>query len=155
MAKKKVARPKAQSKPMLSQIQSGIKKMRRDAETFLSQARKEAARLSRDQKRSVDRVLSEARRLRSDLQKVVKQTSKELESRSRRMLSTLEKEAENRLEPVVSRLVGPSRQEIQSLSRRVHQLEQLMKQHSHVEAPTPAPAASVQPDLGPTPAGES
>lgn len=85
----------------------------------------------------------------------MKQTSKDLESRSRGLLSTLEKKAEKRLEPIVRRLVGPSRQEVQNLSRRVHHLEQLMKQLTH-EAPTPpAPAPATQPDLGPTPAQES
>ncbi len=152
MARKK-ARPKVQSSPVVSHIQSGIKKMQRDTEALLRRVRSEAVRLSRDQKRAVDRVVGEAQRLRSDLQKVVKQTSKDLESRSRQLLSTLEKETEKRLEPVVRRLVGPSRQEVQNLSRRVHHLEQLMKQHTHAE--TPAAPAQAPPDLGPTPAQES
>lgn len=153
---KKAARPKVQSSPVVSHIQSGIKKMQRDAEALLKRARTEAVRLSRDQKRAVDRVVTEAQRLRSDLQKAAKQTSKDLESRSRQLLSTLEKTAEKRLEPIVHRVLGPSRQEVQNLARRVHHLEQLMKQQTHAEAPAaPAQAPATQMDLGLSPAQES
>jgi polyhydroxyalkanoate synthesis regulator phasin len=139
MAKKKTARAKAQSSSVLSRIQGSVKKMQRDAQALLGRARKEAVRLSHEQKRAVDRVIGEAKRLRSDFEKSVKRTSKDLESRSKRLLSTLEKDVEKRIEPVVNRLVGPSRQEVQSLTRRVHELEQLVKQHSHAETPAPPP----------------
>jgi tRNA C32,U32 (ribose-2'-O)-methylase TrmJ len=58
----------------------------------------------------------------------------------------LEKNAQKRLEPVVKRFFGrnlASRQEIQSLARRVQELEHVVKQHSHPEASV-APA---QPSL--------
>jgi polyhydroxyalkanoate synthesis regulator phasin len=145
--KKKVVRRKAQKTPVLSRIQGGVKKMQRDAEALLGRARKEAVRLTREQKRVLDRVVGEARRLRGDLEKSVKRTSKNLESRSKRLLTTLEKDIEKRLEPVVNRLVGPSRQEVQSLSRRVRELEQLVKQHSHADTPAaPPPAPSAPPE---------
>ena len=147
-AKKKAAPKKTkrtQSSSVLSRIQGGITKMQRNAETLLGRARKEAARLSTEQKRTLDRAVKEAKRLRSSFEKSVKQTSKDLESRSKRVLSTLEKEVEKRIEPVVNRLIGPSRQEVQSLVRRVHQLEKLVKQHSHAEAPAAAPPASTAP----------
>jgi polyhydroxyalkanoate synthesis regulator phasin len=149
MAKKKAVRRKVQKKtPVLSRIQGGVKKMQRDAEALLGRARKEAVRLSHEQKRTLDRVVGQARRLRADFEKSVKRTSKDLESRSKRLLATLEKDIEKRLEPVVSRLVGPSRQEVQSLSRRVRELEQRVNQHSHAETPAaPTPAPSPPPDL--------
>jgi len=158
--KKKATRRKAQSKvqssSILSRLQGGVKKMQRDAEALFSRARKEAARLSHEQKRALDRVVSEAKRLRSDFQKTAKRTSKDLESRSKRLLATLEKEVEKRIEPVVSRLVGPSRQEVQNLSRRMRELEQLVQQHSHVETPAaPTPPSPSPPDVAPTQAEES
>lgn len=137
-AKKKVVPKKVQSSSVLSRIQGGIKKMQRNAETLLGRARKEAARLSNEQKRTLDRVIKEAKRLRSDFEKSVKRTSKDLELRSKRLLSTLEKDVEKRIEPIVNRLVGPSRREVQSLARRVRELEQQVKQHSHAEPPAAA-----------------
>jgi len=155
MAKKKAARRKVESSSVVSRIQSGLKRMQRDAETVLSRARKEAVRLSHEQKRTLDRVVSEARRLRSDFEKSAKRTSKDLESRSKRLLSRLEKEVEKRIEPVVSRLVGPSRQEVQNLARRVHHLEQLVKQQSHPETPTASTQSSLfPPDTDAPSAGE-
>jgi polyhydroxyalkanoate synthesis regulator phasin len=145
MAKKKVARKTPQSSPLLSRIQGGINKMQRDAETVLSRVRKEAARLSNERKRTLDRVVKEATRLRSDVEKSVKRTSKELEARSRRLLSSVEKDVGERIEPIVNRLIGPSRQEVQNLTRRVHELEQLVKQHSHAETPAAAPQPSPLP----------
>src|SRR5271169_6279652 len=141
-AKKKAGPKKTESSSVLSRIQGGIKTMQRNAETLLGRARKEAARLSNEQKRTLDRVVKEAKRLRSDFEQSVKRTSKDLESRSKRLLSTLEKDVEKRIEPVVNRLVGPSRQEVQSLARRVHELEKLVKQHSHVEIPAAATPSS-------------
>ncbi len=141
-AKKNAAPKKAKKKQassVMSRIQGGIKTMQRNAETLLGRARKEAARLSNEQKRTLDRVIKEAKKLRSDFEKSVKRTSKELEARSKRLLSTLEKDVEKRIEPVVSRLVGPSRQEVRNLTRRVHELEQLVRQHSHAETPGAAP----------------
>ena len=160
MAKKKVARRKPQPSQPVPRIQGTLKKLQRDAEAVLGRVRKEAVRLSHDQKKSLDRVVSEAQRLRGDFQKAVKHTSKDLESRSRQFFTTLEKEADKRLQPVLKGLVGrmgqSSRQELERLSRRITELEQLVKQHMHPEtpaAPPQAPAAKV--DIGPTPDQES
>ena len=148
MAKKKAVRKKAESGTVLSRLQSGLKKMQRDAEALLGRARKEAQRLSGDQKRALNRVVSEAKRFRGDAQKIAKRTAKDLEARSKRLLSTLEKDVEKRIEPVVNRLVGPSRQEVQDLTRRVHQLEQSLQQHSHTAtAPPPPPPPPVPSDV--------
>lgn len=146
MAKKKAARSKPQASPVMSRVQSGITKMQRDAEALLSRARKEAVRMSHEQKRTLNRVVTEAQRFRNELENSAKRTAKNLESGSKRFLTTLEKNAQKRLEPVVKRFFGrnlASRQEIQSLAQRVRELEHLVKQHSHPEAPV-APA---QPSL--------
>jgi polyhydroxyalkanoate synthesis regulator phasin len=147
MAKKKAAPKKTQSSSVLSRIQGGVKRMQRNAETLIGRARKEAARLSNEQKRTLARVSKEAKRLRSDFEKSVKRTSKDLESRSKRVLARLEKDVQQRIEPVVNRLVGPSRHEVQNLTRRVRELERLVKQHSHAETRAAAtPAAPLPPD---------
>jgi BMFP domain-containing protein YqiC len=139
MPKKKPARRKSATGPLLARLQGGLKKMQRDAEGLLSRARKEAVRLSREQKQAVDRVISQAKRLRTDFEKSVKQTSKDLESRSKRLLSALEKDIEKRIEPAVRQLVErldlPSRREVQNLSQRFHALEAQVQQHSHAETP--------------------
>jgi len=146
---------KKAAKKVLSSIQSGIKKLQRDGEALIGRARKEVARLSNEQKRTLDRVIKEAKKLRSDVEKSVEQTSKTLESRAKRVLSTLEKDVEKRIEPVVSRLVGPSRQEVRNLTRRVHELEQLVKQHSHAETLTVAtPPSELPPDAVGVPSGD-
>lgn len=155
MAKKKVTRSKVQSTPVLSRIQSNVKQMQRDAEAVLSRARKEAVRLSHDQKRALDGVIKQALRLRSDFEKLVKRTSKDLESRPKQLLALIEKEAEKRLEPIVKRLLAPSRHAVQSLSQRVQDLEQQVKQHAHAEPPAvPAPPASPPPDVVAPSAGD-
>jgi len=149
MAKKKAVRGKAKPSPILSHLQGHIKRLQRDAEAVLSKTRKETVHLGQDQKRALQRVVTEAKRLRGDFEKVVKQTSKDLESRSKRFLSTLQKEATKRLDPVLKQLVGRDagvREEIQKLSRRVHELEQLVKRHSHTETPAAVPK---QPSLFP------
>jgi len=155
MVKKKVVRRKVQSPSVVSRVQSGVKKMQRDAQTLLTRARKEATRLSHEQRRGLDRVVTEAKRLRGDLDTLVKRASKDLESQSRRLLSTLEKDVEKRLAPIVSRLMGPSRLEVQSLAHRVYQLEQLLKQHSHAApSPTSTPPLSSPPDAVGSSAGD-
>ncbi len=149
MAKKKAVRGKAKPSPILSNLQGHIKRLRRDAEAVLSKTRKETVRLGQDQKRALQRVVTEAKQLRGDFEKVVKQTSKDLESRSKRFLSTLQKEASKRLDPVLKQLVGRDaevREEIQQLARRVQELEQLVKGHSHTET---AAAVPQQPSLSP------
>ncbi|HVN84259.1 MAG TPA: hypothetical protein VMW17_05370 [Candidatus Binatia bacterium] len=147
--KKKAARSKVEATSVVSRLQTGMKTMRRDAEALLGRARKEAARLSREQKKALGRAGEEVRRVRTDLQKFVKRSVKELETRSARALATLEKDVEKRLAPVVKRMVGPSQQELRSLTRRVHQLEEQLKGHAHSEAsasspaPTSAPASDI------------
>ena len=149
MAKKKAVRGKAKPSPIRSHLQGNLKKFQRDAEAVLSKARKQTARLGQDQQRALQQVVTEAKRLHGDFEKVVKQTSKDLESRSKRFLSTLQKEATKRLDPVLQQLVGRDagvREEIQELSRRVQELEQLVKGHSHTETPAAVPE---QPSLFP------
>ncbi len=142
MAKKKAARAKAKPSPVLSHLQANLKTLQRDAEAVLGKARKETARLGQDQKRALQRVVAEAKQLRGDFEKAVKQTSKDLESRSKRFLSSLQNKATKRLEPVLKQLAGRDaglRSEVQKLSRRVQELEQLVKGHAHTETLTAVP----------------
>jgi len=159
MAKKKAVRGKAKPSPVLSNLQGQIKRLQRDAEAVPSKTRKETVRLGQDQKRALQRVVTEAKRLRGDFEKAVKQTSKDLESRSKQFLSSLQKEATKRLEPVLEQLRGRDaglREEVQRLSRRVHELEQHAKQHSHAEtaAAVPKEPSLVPPEAPPAAAIE-
>jgi len=152
-AKKTAARKKAGSKPVLARIQSSVDQVRREAEAVIGRARKEAVRLSRDQKRALDGVVKRAQRLRVDFEKLVKRTSKDLESRPKEFLALLEKQAEKRLEPIVKRLVAPSRNALSSLSRRVEELEAQLQQHAHphptaTPPPPPPPTDVVAPSAG-------
>ncbi len=147
MAKKKTVR-RASKPPILAHLQSNLKQLQRDAESVLRQARKETARLGQDQKRALQRVVNEARGLRRDFEGVVKQTSKDLEARSKQFLATLQKEAARRLDPVLKQLSGRDagvRDEVQKLSRRVQELEKIVKGHAREAAPPP----STQPSLFP------
>jgi hypothetical protein len=145
MAKKQVSRSKPQSTPVLSRVRSGVQQMQRDAEAALNRARKEALRLSREQQRALDGVLKQARGLRTDFEKLVKRASKDIESRPKQLLTLLEKEAEKRLEPVVKRLLAPSRQELRRLMQRVQELEHAVQQHAHAETPAPPERPSFPP----------
>lgn len=138
MAKKQVTRRTPQPTPVLSRVRSGVQQMQRDAEAALNRARQEAARLSRQQQRALAGVVKQAQGLRSDFEKLVKRASKDIEARPKQMLALLEKEAEKRLEPIVKRLLAPSRQELRRLAQRVHDLEQLLQQHAHAEPPVAA-----------------
>lgn len=155
MPKKKPARRKTQGTPVLSRIQGGIKKMQREGEALLGRARKEATRLSQEQKRALEQVAKKVQRLSSDFEKGVKRTSKDLEARSKELFSKLEKDIEKRLEPIIDRVVGPSRQEVQRLSRRVHELEQLVQQHAPATPPAAPHAPASPPAVAPTSPSES
>ena len=144
MPKKKATRKKSPVRQALPRLQVNLKKLGRDAEALLGRARKQATQLvTRDQKQAMQRLLRHAQELRVDLDRRFQHASKDLEARSRRFFATLEKEAEKRLDPIVNRLVGPSRREIQSLSRRVHHLEQVLNQRQ------PAGTAPSMPTLTP------
>ena len=95
MAKKKAAPRKAPSNPVLSHLQTNLKELQVDAQAVLSRVRKEAVRLSHEQKRALDRVVGDAKQLRADLEKLVKQTTTDLEARAKRFLSSLEKDAKH------------------------------------------------------------
>jgi len=114
--KKTVIRPPAQS--ALSSVRANIEHMQRSAEALLSRRRKE-------------------------FEKLVRQTSKQWESRSKRFVSTLEKQVTKRIEPLVKRLAGQnlaSRREVQSLSKHVQELEQALKRHAPSKKPVPPEA---------------
>ena len=147
MAKKKTGKKAApQTNQMLSRLQKNMQKLQRDAEGVLKRTRKQASELmSRDQKRALDRLVNQAQQLRKDFEKRAQRASKEVESRAERFLSTIEKETNKRLEPLLRRLDLPSRHEIHGLSRRIDQLEKRMRERPaprHRPAPVePAPAA--------------
>jgi hypothetical protein len=152
MAKKQAAGSKLRSTPVLARIQGGVRQMQHDAEAALSRARKEALRLSRDQQRALDSVVKQTQRLRSDFEKLVRRASKDLESRPKQFLAMLEKEVEKRLEPIVKRLLAPSRHELRRLAQRVQELEQLVQQQAHAERPALPGPPSLPPDdaIGPS-----
>jgi len=139
MPKKKAAGATSQASQVLTRLQSNMKKLQRDAEHLLGRTRKQATQLiSRDQKRALDRLITQAQRLRVDLEKRAQRASKEVESRAEQFFSTLEREAAKRLGPLLRRLDVPSRQELNSLSRRIGQLERRVTS----KGPAPADEAS-------------
>ena len=108
MAKTNVPRKKPPPGSVLSRVQGNLKKLQRDAEAVV-------------------------RRRRTEFEQLVTQTSRQLEKRSQRLLSAVERRASKRLEPLVKRLAGralASRQEVQSLARKIQELEQVLKPHA-------------------------
>lgn len=153
--KRKATKSKPQTSQVLSRLQQNMKKLQRDADSLMRQTRRQATQLiGRDQKRALDRLFSQAQRIRSDLEKRAQRASKDVESRAERFLSTLEKEAAKRMGPLMRRLDLPSRQEIQSLSRRIAQLERRVREgfkptprtepapERQVASPPPSPPSS-------------
>jgi hypothetical protein len=120
MAKRKAPRNKPPAGSVLSRVQGNLTRLQRDAEAIL-------------------------RRRRTEFERLVTRTSRELEKRSQRLLSTVEHRASKRLEPLVKRLAGralASRKEVQSLSRQIQELEQVLKPHArskaHVQSEKPS-----------------
>jgi len=145
--KKKAKKSKAAGKtnPALSRLQGSMQRLQKDAETLLRRTQKQASSLiSKDQRRAVDRLLTQATRLRDDLERRAERATKDLESRTERFLSTIEKEAGKRLGPLLRRLDLPSRQELQTLGRRVTQLERRLSEKKSTAA-HPAPSAPSSP----------
>ena len=120
----KKTKPTSASSRTLSRLQGSMKRLQKDAEALLRRTQKQATSLiSKDQRRAVDRLLGQATRLRDDLEKRAERATKDLEARAERFLATLEKEAAKRVEPLLRRLDLPSRHEVQTLARRLNQLE--------------------------------
>ncbi len=123
MAKRKT-KSKRGSEQAITRLQTNMKRLQKEAESLLRRTQKQASTLiTKDQRRAVDRLLSQATRLRDDLEKRADRATKDMESRAERFLSTLEKEASKRINPLLRRLDLPSRQELQTLNRRISQLE--------------------------------
>jgi len=153
MAKKKPAKSASQASQVLARLQSNMKRLQRDAEHLLGRTRKQATQLiSRDQKRALSRLITQAQRLRTDLEKRAQRASKEVESRAEQFFSTLERETAKRLSPLLRRLDVPSRQELNSLSRRIVQLERRVssKTPAAVRGSTAAEASRENDEAGPS-----
>ena len=127
MAKAKARTKRSVAADPLARLRNNMRQLQRDAERVLGRTRKQASGLiSRDQKRALDRLVDQARRLRSDFEKRAQRAQKEIESRAERMLAGVESQVVKRLEPLLRRLDVPTRKELQTLNRRIAQLE---KQH--------------------------
>jgi hypothetical protein len=108
----------------LAGLQERMGRLQKDAEALLRRTQKQAASLiSKDQRKALDRLLGQATRLRDDMEKRAERAAKDLEARAERVRLTLEKEVSKRIEPLLRRLDVPSRKDLQSLVRRVNQLE--------------------------------
>jgi len=158
MAKKKAAGSKVQTSHVLARLQSNMKSLQRDAEALLSRTRKQAEQLiSRDQKRAVGRLVDQAKRLRVDLEKRARQVSRDVEVRAQRLVTTAEKEASKRLEPLLKRLDLPTRAEVHGLSRRIAQLEKRARtaRSAPISAPPAAAVSPAEPEPHSTPTAVS
>jgi F0F1-type ATP synthase membrane subunit b/b' len=158
MAKKAAARRKPQTSTVLSRLQGNLKNLQRDTEALLSRARTQARQIiSHDQKRALDRLVGQARRIRSDAEKRVRRATRQVEPRIERLFSALEKQAQQRFESLVVRLVWRmglvTQKEMRGLSQRISQLEHRVqsgrparRQKSAArKRPAPAPSQSVAP----------
>lgn len=129
----------ASSMPSLGRLRTTMRSLQRDADKLLKQTRKRAKTLIRqDGEEALERFLGQATRLRKDVEKRAQRASRDLETRADKFRSALEKEVGQRLSSVLKRLDLPTRREIQSLSRRISDLEK--KVRSRPAAP-PAKAA--------------
>ncbi|MBI3783655.1 MAG: phasin family protein [Deltaproteobacteria bacterium] len=128
MAKKRASAKTGMTTQVLDRLQQNIRQLQRDAESIVGRTSRQATQLiSRDQKRALERMLDQAQKLRTDLEKRAQRASKDLESRAERFLGTLEKETTKRLVPLLRRLDLPSRQEVNTLARRLGQLERRLR----------------------------
>jgi polyhydroxyalkanoate synthesis regulator phasin len=128
MAKKQTSSGGAATSQVLARFQENIRQLQRDAESVLGRTRRQTSELiTRDQKRAVGRLFKEAQRLRGDLETRAHRASKDVESRAEQFLGALEKEATKRLVPLLRRLDLPSRHEVNTLARRIGQLERRLR----------------------------
>ena len=127
MARKKIELQPSEPIEVLVRLQDSMNKLQRDTDALVKRTQKQATDfITRDQRKAVDRLFKQALRLRSDLEKRALRASKDIESRAERFLSTLEKETAKRLAPVLKRLDLPTREEVQTLTQRVSDLERAL-----------------------------
>lgn len=142
MATKK-AKSLDDSTPPLAALQDRMTRLQTDAEALLRKTQKQAANLiGKDQRRALDRLLGQATRLRDDLEKRAERAAKDLEARAERVRLTLEKEVSKRMEPLLRRLDLPSRKEMQSLAKRISQIERALKPRKSAAPASREPTAT-------------
>ncbi|HVM96437.1 MAG TPA: phasin family protein [Candidatus Acidoferrales bacterium] len=146
MAKRQARAKTGVTSQVLDRLQQNIRQLQRDAEAVVGRTSKQASQLiTRDQKRALERMIGQAQRLRNDLEKRAQRASKDLESRAERFLGTLEKETTKRLVPLLRRLDLPSRQEVNTLVRRLGQLERRVRA-AETTSSTASPAPAEKPE---------
>lgn len=111
-----------------SQVRGSVTALRKEGEKLVSRVRKEADKLvSRDQGKLIANLVEQATDLRNDFQKRAKKAYQELESRGEKLVKRLEAQAA-KLEPFVSRLSLPSKADIESLKKRLANLERRVEE---------------------------
>ena len=108
----------------LEQVQGTLKRVQAEGERMVGRIRKDAGELlSANRQKAVQDLLKQAQKLRGDLQKRAERAVKDLEKQGQRIVALIEKQAEKGVEPIVRSLNLPTRDEFDSLKKRMAQLE--------------------------------
>ncbi|MGH7821307.1 MAG: phasin family protein [Candidatus Binatia bacterium] len=127
----KMAATKAKNATFASfrQVQDSIRSLQKEGEKLASRVQKEVLNLvSKDQRKALERVLDQATRIRKDLQKRAERAMKEIETRAEKLFKRIEARAEQGIDPVIRRLNLPSRQDVESLGKRLSMLEKKVEE---------------------------
>jgi polyhydroxyalkanoate synthesis regulator phasin len=108
----------------LEQVQGTLKRVQAEGERVVGRIRKDASELlSSNRQKAVQDLLKQAQKLRGDLQKRAERAVKDLEKQGQRIVALIEKQAEKGVEPIVRGLNLPTRDEVETLKKRMAQLE--------------------------------
>jgi poly(hydroxyalkanoate) granule-associated protein len=115
----------------LQDIQKTLSRIQKEGERMLGRLRKDATDLlKKDRRKAVGDLVSQAKKLRTDLQKRAERAVKDLEDRSQRVVKIIEKQAERGVEPIIRGLNLPTRDELDTVTTRLAQLEKRLDELS-------------------------
>lgn len=113
-------------KPRLSlrQVRVSMKRMQTEGERLVGRIRRDAQALAtRSRRDTVTGILKDARKLQDDLRKRAERALEELDDRRTRILALLEEQGAKLVETVVKRLNLATREDLQALAKRLHEIE--------------------------------
>jgi polyhydroxyalkanoate synthesis regulator phasin len=116
----------ATTKPGLSlrQVRVSMKRMQTEGERLVGRIRRDAQALAaRSRRETVTGLLRDARKLQDDLRRRAERAIEDIDGRRARVVAMLEEQGSKLVEAVVKRLNVATREDVQALGKRLHEIE--------------------------------
>lgn len=116
----------ATTKPRISlrQVRVSMKRMQTEGERLVGRIRRDAQVLAtRSRRETVTSILKDARKLQDDLRKRAERALEDIDGRRARVLALIEEQGTKLVETVVKGLNLATREDVQALGKRLHDLE--------------------------------